>query len=1002
MGTEVHIKSNLTAYLSMRDLNEDSNGCSWPIIYGDKALQNGLYQNGVLPRAATDAYLVYDKDIVKQTMLEHEAIFRDQVCELHRLYGRQRVLMDKWKRKDLQKSQVPNETSLASSSLMSHNTCEGARKWQISSGPLVSPSQVRPSTSEFMHSPVSSAKGETVFASQNGGSLNTSESRPSKVRRKMFDLHLPADQYIDTDEQDPPKDDNSQGTFGSFGDQDHKAKTENGVNLFFGKKEFDAKGRNMADLNEPVSVEDTNPFSNGESAKSQPSFLGLPPESSLNSHNGNRTETANSFPSGSDVKGRGWLSHVLEPGDGRGKKSVFRGVWANSYMPQQQMQGLFNKVHETPSYSHADQKVGLSRDRSFCGFGMSESIKSPESVLVSQFPSQLPIASSDDLSKSSWPQSVSIWEKPGSSLTQKPLPVEIHQFEASQRAAQSYGIFSEKWQDRNVASSNSGFGELPNRQNGFYHGSSSGSKELSGLNHVPSLSYDYFKSHNDGGVNLNVIPRSGPNDPVLTQGFGIANVERKQREDEMVTLPWLRAKAVGKSELVVINDLNSREPKLLDSSPPLLASKNEAGKWGQCSSEADLKRVDVGECLSDRKLFGRPVFDRPKNEPSSLNSLSHRSEGKVVENERKVRLLDINLPCDPFPELTREENSAGTEIVQNKGSDPIPKSSCSRHQIIDLNSCLSEDETSLAPPVLYTDRKHMPIIDLEVPAVPENEDDVFTGQVLEQPRETSVQKPEESMDDLCKVAAEAIVAISSACLKDCASDTVEDLTECKEDRLNWFVDLILSCGVPDESRPRACSWRGKSDGGNDCESPSEEVDFFELMTLKLTETKSEDYLPKPFVPETFDVDESAAATSAPARPRRGQARRGRQRRDFQRDILPGLASLSRHEVTEDLQTFGGLMRATGYHSWQSGLTRRNSSRNGPARGRRRSTVAVSVSPSSGSGSPGPTLTPLIQQLNNIETGGLEERKSLTGWGKTTRRPRRQRCPAGNPPIIHLT
>lgn len=63
----------------MRDLNEDSNSCSWPLYYGDKTLTNGQYYNGFWSRVAADAYPGYDKDVVKRTMLEHEAIFKDQV-----------------------------------------------------------------------------------------------------------------------------------------------------------------------------------------------------------------------------------------------------------------------------------------------------------------------------------------------------------------------------------------------------------------------------------------------------------------------------------------------------------------------------------------------------------------------------------------------------------------------------------------------------------------------------------------------------------------------------------------------------------------------------------------------------------------------------------------------------------------------------------------------------------------------------------------------------------
>lgn len=64
----------------MRDLNENPNNCSWPLYYGDKTFGNGQYYNGFLPRVPTDLYPGYDdKDVVKRTMLEHEAIFKNQV-----------------------------------------------------------------------------------------------------------------------------------------------------------------------------------------------------------------------------------------------------------------------------------------------------------------------------------------------------------------------------------------------------------------------------------------------------------------------------------------------------------------------------------------------------------------------------------------------------------------------------------------------------------------------------------------------------------------------------------------------------------------------------------------------------------------------------------------------------------------------------------------------------------------------------------------------------------
>lgn len=70
VGTEVH---------SMGDVNEDSNSSSWPLFYGEKTLTNGHHCNGFIPRTITDANTGCDKDVLKQKMLEHEIIFKNQV-----------------------------------------------------------------------------------------------------------------------------------------------------------------------------------------------------------------------------------------------------------------------------------------------------------------------------------------------------------------------------------------------------------------------------------------------------------------------------------------------------------------------------------------------------------------------------------------------------------------------------------------------------------------------------------------------------------------------------------------------------------------------------------------------------------------------------------------------------------------------------------------------------------------------------------------------------------
>lgn len=74
MGETVHCESLLPL---MRDLSEDSNSCSWSMYCGDKNLPYGQCQNGFSMRAAADS--VYERDFLKQTMIEHEAVFKNQV-----------------------------------------------------------------------------------------------------------------------------------------------------------------------------------------------------------------------------------------------------------------------------------------------------------------------------------------------------------------------------------------------------------------------------------------------------------------------------------------------------------------------------------------------------------------------------------------------------------------------------------------------------------------------------------------------------------------------------------------------------------------------------------------------------------------------------------------------------------------------------------------------------------------------------------------------------------
>ncbi|XP_052879970.1 uncharacterized protein LOC108464554 isoform X4 [Gossypium arboreum] len=1045
MGTKVQSKSYLPGFYSMRDFNEDSNGCSWPLYCGDKTLTSGQYYNSFFPRAIADVYPEYDKDRLKRTMLEHEAIFHNQVSELHRLYRIQRDLMDEVKKKELQKDQVPTGPSLSSSLLASQITTEVAHKCHIPNFPKANSVCGRPSISgvEDAHSRLSSVKGSSIqagpFLSKNGVNLKdveVLECRPTKVRRKMFDLQLPADTYIDIEEAEEFRNDTASEFSTYLPNGNGKIEPEsdgkpfpNGVGKTSchgdgSKSDACSKGKScLADLNEPVEIEETNGsayphflphdrYHRGHelSAKPKPELLGFPKDISVNSHRQSDNRSITNLHVENNENARGFLSHVLEAGHSKGNSmSISQSFQAQKLpVPYQQVQVLFEKAHDPPTFSLTDRsRADFSRDRMLQSFEVS--------------------GRNHEISNNSHPESNMI-SKPSSSLNQKSLSVQtLPSLNSYGPYSKSSGIsphsnesFSEKRKESSNSKLNPAFGSEFSYRNGFHYGSSSGSKELgvqlfstSYGSNVGKVVSEQFPTDNCSNgvdmksaidVNLNVVlSNNSSNMPVTQQGPQIDL--RRKHEGHLPGLPWLRAKPACKNEAISARmDLNLNVGELIffQSSSKKSTNKSETGngfsqiftqnvKSISSSNNADANRSEISECLHDKRILGVPIFEKhyvSENESSFTSpyvSGSQPSEGEAENKGRNV-LLDINLPCDASLDAS-QDNVAENSAIEKEADMKI---SSFRHQI-DLNSCAVEDEASFILNVPSTARKMTGGIDLEAPLIPEPKDVIHGEELSEKAHNlplVSAERGDESLQDgPMKSAAEAIVAISSSghCshLDDVSCNSSETSTT---DPLNWFAETVSSFGKDLESKLEAIS-RDK-DRGRD-ESSLEEIDSFESMVLRLAETKEEDYMPEPLVPENFKVEETGSTSLLTTRTRKGQGRRGRQRRDFQRDILPGLASLSRHEVTQDLQTFGGLMRATG-HSWNSGLTRRNC-----GRGRRRS---ITTSPPASAAAT--SHTPLMQQLNNTELG-LDD-GSLTGWGKTTRRPRRQRCPAGNLPSLALT
>lgn len=299
--------------------------------------------------------------------------------------------------------------------------------------------------------------------------------------------------------------------------------------------------------------------------------------------------------------------------------------------------------------------------------------------------------------------------------------------------------------------------------------------------------------------------------------------------------------------------------------------------------------------------------------------------------------------------MPKDEPGAGDIIVGDRIKNSLP----GFWQLIDLNLSLTEDE---APSVPYLPSAMVEIARTEI----------------------DLQGPND--EELQKTAAEAIVSISSSTLN--VAPPESSLEDVGSDHLSWFAELACVYEWDD--------WNNASeltvDGVVTEDMIPEGIDYFEFMTLRLKDTKEDNYNHIHSLQITENVNELDEETIVPEqsrRPRRGQARKGRQRKDFQRDILPALTTLSKHEVVEDFQTLEELFKSSGC-DWKSSLTRKAAGKS--SRRKKSSNLGVSTPP----GETDAICYSQGQQPVSNSTEGQVEEKTLSGWGKRTRRLPRQR------------
>ncbi|XP_049415648.1 uncharacterized protein LOC125878441 [Solanum stenotomum] len=134
-----------------------------------------------------------------------------------------------------------------------------------------------------------------------------------------------------------------------------------------------------------------------------------------------------------------------------------------------------------------------------------------------------------------------------------------------------------------------------------------------------------------------------------------------------------------------------------------------------------------------------------------------------------------------------------------------------------------------------------------------------------------------------------------------------------------LIYLALEC-----SEPSVVISMNKIEGDQNTEQPQCSSDTFEEMVLKQPETSIDDCC----------VTSNAFEFNATERKDYGiTLKRGRRMKDFQRDIMPSLATLSRHEICEDIKIMETALRSREYKRHRSKMTDGNKWFN-PVRNRR--------------------------------------------------------------------
>lgn len=926
----------------MRDLNEDADGC-WSQYYENKMSGQNPYNGYQL--TPSNGYLDYDKEMFKRTMLEHEAVFRKQVYELHRVYRTQKDMMCELKRGALMHL-LPDTSQ--SNTFSFQVQCDGTNKMlQMAHPPEATtsdnkaPFTVTEDNKPDLTGPVyigkeSALKDGDIF-----------DSNQKELSDRMVDLELPA-VYVDCKDEISEKEivaDSSLLTAVPL-DRIHGSDPENNVKVNHAMAEGcnDRKDSWKSDMHPQSglitpSLTDLNQSAremNFGKASGSVSAKFLFPRTSLADNKGLRLPSRSTiFSVLPSVEGRhcdqGTSTNILpvdhdktnqrpffikEAGQSTSNAKLFCPASAKEKISTLSQQTQLNqKSHENFSLDMKKKEAWLKPQDEI-------SKRSPLDGRTSlPFPISFSSTPLDYTNTTSLP--CSSRAKPANGYNHVPLSVpSLQQFNGA--ISEDHGTSSDILRySGGLRSQLTGVGPTC-----YQKGSNDGTKLDYSL-----VSQLYNSPFNRGKPNLGgrseskfevYGPQKSQTDAHLNQTLcnglenGVSNRKINESEGKCEDLSgaffWLREKPTSNATNHFMElDLSQGYPQL-KCAGTVMNLKSERSQETERSnnllSSSQIKETTRKNPVSDgqisKKIFG---FSIPEEAQQSDALAPHQEQSQTESNEKDK------------PQLPRLE----TQIAH-----PDHKK---------LNFDLNCSDLPVEDEMLVTPSQVPVYIDLEAPNVLE----------------------EELEEILAKGAAESILLISSD-----KNGGLDDIpfhlpSSVSYDTLHWFAEVV-------SSNPKTLK-----------ETTCDSLDSFELMTLELEETKPEELWCWSLEgrDEKDNEDRKSSIASLLFTKARKQAGKRRRKRDFQKDVLPGIVSLSRQEVTKDLQTIGTLVKAAGGTMVHHVVPRGRACR-------RAKSLAVTVEEIQ--------VSPPVTQPANMTSDIKVDGQNMTGWGRTTRRCRKQKLP----------